>query len=148
MKKLISLLLIFALAAGLFYWAVSPPDLGTPDPEVEKLFHPIDFAAALDLAGKENKVVMLDFTTSDCVFCRKLERNTFKKEAVQKFLNEKTISIKVDGRGEREMVEKFAVNGYPTLVFLDGKGSELGRLEGYVPPQVFLDEAGRFVKTH
>jgi thiol:disulfide interchange protein DsbD len=80
---------------------------GFPPPKFYSLFqkdikiHPLtDYQQALELAKKERKPVMLDFTGWACVNCRKMEENVWTDPEVYSRLKEKFIlvSLYVDDR--------------------------------------------------
>ena len=92
--------------------------------------NPVDWFAwndeAFAKARAENKPVFLSIGYSTCHWCHVMERESFEKENVGKFLNEHFISIKVD-REERPDVDKIYMTfvqsttgsgGWPMSVFL------------------------------
>ena len=103
-----------------------------------------DYEAALKEAAKENKMVLLDFTGSDwCGWCKKLQSDTFSKPEFKKFAEKNLVLVELDfPRGKdqpdslkkqnKELSEKFGVEGFPTLVLLDSKGKEVARNVGYL----------------
>ncbi|MDA0975632.1 MAG: thioredoxin family protein [Phycisphaerales bacterium] len=112
-----------------------PIDPATPP------FRPIDYDAALEAAAREGKVVFLDFYASWCPPCRRLDSTTWKDPAVVAWLDANTIPVKIDAEAEGELAWAFMVEAYPTLVLVDAEGTELGRMLGFLPPEVFLDAA-------
>ncbi|MGE5235444.1 MAG: thioredoxin family protein [Acidobacteriota bacterium] len=99
-----------------------------------------DLPSALGKARTENKLVMVDFYTDWCAYCEKFDRTTLRDAEVQHALGS-VVPVKLnaesDGRGE---AERFGVDGYPTILFLDGSGNEVGRIPGYLPATAFLEE--------
>ena len=118
-----------------------------------------DYAAALEQAAKENKMVLLDFTGSDwCGWCVKLEKDTFSKPEFKKFAEQSLVLVELDfprGKAQsdelkkqnEDLAEKFGVQGFPTLVLLDPLGKEAARNIGYLQggPEAFIQwvEAAR-----
>jgi len=99
-----------------------------------------DLAVALDRAGAEGKVVMVDFYTDWCGWCRKLDETTYSDPAVQSTLK-RVVTVKLDAeRGGRRDAERYGVGGFPTVVFLNARGAEVARIPGYLPPGEFLAE--------
>jgi thioredoxin-related protein len=112
-----------------------------------------DFKAALELAAKENKPVLLDFTGSDwCGWCVKLNKETFSQPDFKKFAEKSLVLVEIDfpkskpqsaelKKQNEELQTKFKVDGFPTLVLLDSKGKEIARNPGYLAggPQGFID---------
>ncbi len=105
-----------------------------------------DLPTALSQAGSENKLVMVDFYTDWCQWCKRLDQNTFSDATVQKALA-RVVSVKLNGEREgREAAERFNVDGYPTLVFLNAAGNEVGRIPGYMEPGPFLQQFNDILK--
>ncbi|MEI6492859.1 MAG: thioredoxin family protein [Verrucomicrobiota bacterium] len=111
-----------------------------------------DYKAALELAAKTNKPVLLDFTGSDwCGWCIKLDKETFAQPEFQKFAEKNLVLVTVDfpnnkpqsadvKKQNEELQKKFGVDGFPTLVLLDSKGKEITRNVGYLAggPKAFI----------
>jgi thioredoxin-related protein len=50
---------------------------------------------------------------------------------VAALLNAGYVGVKLDGDVEKDLVKRFNVSGYPTMLVLDGSGKELTRIIGY-----------------
>ena len=98
------------------------------------------FAEAVAKAKKENKLVFVDFYTTWCGPCKKMDKEIFPKEIVGSYFNEKFVSIKIDAeKGEGiQLAEKYTVKGYPTMLVLNSDESEKDRLVGATPDAEFL----------
>jgi thiol:disulfide interchange protein len=99
-----------------------------------------DLPAALGQARSEKKLVMVDFYTDWCTYCAKFDRTTLRDAQVQRALGSVVLvklNAESDGRSE---AERFGVDGYPTILFLNGNGDEVGRIPGYLPANAFLEE--------
>ena len=128
------------LAAALGVAALSCQGKGTASGAAGGVRWVQDLPGALAKASVEDKVVMVDFYTDWCHWCRKLDETTFADAAVRRALDG-LVAVKLDAeRGGREAAVQYRVDAYPTLLFLDAKGSEVGRIPGYLPPQAFLEE--------
>ncbi len=114
------------LAAFLIFFAIRPAS-------AEVHFQNISFDEAKALAAKEHKVIMVDFYTTWCVWCKTLDKNTYSDENVGRITDAKFISVKIDAeKGEGITLAKASkVNGYPTIVFFDKDGKEIDRVVGY-----------------
>lgn len=104
-------------------------------------FRALTFDEACASAEKEGKVVFIDFFTTWCPPCKKLDAVTWKDAEVVRWLGEKTVALKRDAEEEEELAERFQLEAYPTLVFVRPDRSELGRLVGFHEPAKFLSAA-------
>lgn len=51
------------------------------------------------------------------------------------------VPLKVNAEKEgKDLAQKYGVQGYPTILFLDPKGTVVGKIGGYLPPAGFSDE--------
>lgn len=101
------------------------------------------FDAALAEARASDRLVMVEFYTDWCTWCRRLEQDTLTDTQVREELA-KVIPIRVDAEGRgRDLAVKFGVDRYPTVVFVDADGHEVDRIMGYLPPERFAVELHR-----
>ncbi len=105
------------------------------------------FESALELARKQEKPLMVDFETDWCGFCKKLDRETYGNEKVIRFVRQFFVSVKVDGDKRTDLRQKFAIEGYPTIVFLSPHATEIKRIVGFRPAPDFLEEAGKAARS-
>ncbi len=102
-----------------------------------------DYKAALAKAKKEKKVVLADFTGSDwCGWCIKLKDEVFSKPEFQAWAADNVVLLELDfpkhtpqsdelKKQNQELQKEFAIEGFPTILFLDAKGKNVGQ-SGYV----------------
>jgi len=110
----------------------------------------LSYNEGLALAEKENKYILIDFYTDSCGYCKKMDKETYSKEEVKKFLNENFVVVKVNAESgkkviengkeitERELARLYQVNGYPTTWFLESNHSPIAPLPGYVTAEQFV----------
>jgi thioredoxin-related protein len=97
-----------------------------------------DFDAALALAKNRQTLVLLEFYTDWCNWCRRLESDTFNVAEVQRELAG-LVAVKQNAEKEgAALAARFGVDSFPTLIFLDPDGNEVDRILGYLPPDKFL----------
>lgn len=98
------------------------------------------YAAAQKAAKAQNKLIMVDFYTDWCSWCKKLDADTYPNAKVVAY-SSKLVSVKVDAEKEGvELAKRYKVQGYPTILFLDANGEIFGEISGYMPPTEFLSE--------
>ena len=103
-----------------------------------------DYDAALKLAKKENKHLLLNFTGSDwCIWCVRLKKEVFNMPAFKKYAGENLVLVELDFPKKKKqskelkeqnetLAKKFGIRGFPTCIILDSNGKKTGEI-GYVP---------------
>ena len=112
------------------------------DRVAERSAVPIKWAASLDAAIKEaassGKRILVDFTATWCGPCKTMDDLVFSSKAVVD-AGANTIFVKVDADAQRDIIKKYKVSAYPTLVVLDASGKELKRVLGYQSIREMVD---------
>lgn len=115
---------------------------------------------AQEIAAKENKDLMINFTGSDwCVWCKKLRNEVFDEEGFEKaaddfvfvemdFPNDKSLIPKEVQAQNEKWGDKFGIQGFPTVVLTDAEGRPYGSV-GYVEggPKPFLSQLEKVQKA-
>ncbi|MEO6283298.1 MAG: thioredoxin fold domain-containing protein [Dyadobacter sp.] len=112
-------------------------------------FTEASWAAILKKAKKENKIIFFDAYTTWCGPCKLLQKNVFTRADVAKVFNAKFINVKFDmesGEGPA-LAEKYPLEGYPTLFFIDGNGKIVQTLLGYQTPEKLIKAAKSIQKS-
>lgn len=76
-------------------------------------------------AEKQNKLIFLDVYATWCGPCKKMKKTTFNNEEVGSFFNKNFINIAIDGETTegQQIIKKYGLRGYPSLLFVNGDGS-------------------------
>ena len=102
------------------------------------------YYTGLELAKNTNKPIMIDFYYDDCMYCVKLDEDTYSDSRVISKSKE-FVCIKLDlyetkKYNGQQITADYGVSGFPTIVYLDSKANEVHRREGYLPPDQFLED--------
>ncbi len=91
-----------------------------------------DFAEAQARAKEGGHDLLLDFETTWCGPCKAMDRWVYTaKIVVDKAQEMKLVAVKIDGDEHRDLVKKFKVTAYPTLILLSKDGVAKARARGY-----------------
>lgn len=99
---------------------------------------------ALAKAKAENKPILMDFWASWCVWCKKMDDETYPDPRVKRALAAYVL-LKIDVDRMPALQKQFQADGLPTTVIVDKDGKELKRTVGYKTPAQFvpfLDPSG------
>ncbi len=106
-----------------------------------------DWDSAKKSAGDHKQLVMADFYTDWCGWCKKLDRDTFSNSDVIQ-LSTRFVPLKVNASREgSSMAQQYGVRSYPTILFLDSNGKLFTRIVGYLPPAEFADRLQEIQKS-
>jgi len=103
--------------------------------------------AILAQAKEQNKYVFVDFFTTWCGPCKRMDKVTYVDPDVVTFLDT-TVPARYDcekGYGET-LAKKYKVLAYPTLMLLDAEGKEIDRHVGYLDPPEFIEVIGNYTR--
>lgn len=102
-----------------------------------------DLKKAQAAAKEQDKLLLIDFTGSDwCGWCIKLNREVFSQPEFQQYAEKNLVLFEADfprrkeltkeTRAQNEMLaQRFGIEGFPTIVVLNGDGKMMGTL-GYM----------------
>jgi thiol:disulfide interchange protein len=129
---------LFVIAAALLVarFTYAPP---AKDPS-RKLVRWVSAQEAASLAHSEGKPILYDFTADWCRPCHLLDAEVFGDERMATDIGERFVCVRVTDRKQEEgknamyvdeLQGRYAVRGFPTIVFTNAAGTELARMEGY-----------------
>lgn len=125
-----------------FLWAVSTLLVSTAgQAQADEPFQSGSFKQACALAAQTKKIVLVDFYTTWCGPCKRLDAVTWKDKTVRDWLAKTAICRKIDAEKETELADRYKIRAYPTILLLKANGTEIDRITGFREPKEFLTEA-------
>ena len=100
---------------------------------------------ALAAAQEAKSLVLVDAYADWCVWCKKLEKETFSDPKVQAQMEKFTL-LKIDTDRQPELAQRYGVTGLPTTLVLDAKGKVVLIQAGFMPPEAYLGFLARAEK--
>ncbi|MBK6407195.1 MAG: thioredoxin family protein [Holophagales bacterium] len=105
------------------------------------------FDEALERARVEKKLLLVDVYTDWCGWCKKLDREVFADPRVAE-ASRSLVAIRVNAeKGGESVARRFDVQGYPTVLFVDGSGNVVKRVDGFVGTAEMLKILGALPKV-
>ena len=113
-----------------------------------------DVPKAIMQAKTENKVVLMDFTGSDwCPPCKQLHKRVLTSKEFETYAAKNLVLVVVDFpekkpqtdaviKANKALAEQYSVNGFPTIILVDGSGKVLSKDEHTYDdtPKQFIDK--------
>ena len=95
---------------------------------------------AINEASVSNKAVILLFYADWCPVCQRFFETTLSNNSVHENLNRNYIVVNVETSLNPGIRDRYNVKKRPTLIFLNQKGKESKRIEGYIDTQGLLSQ--------
>jgi thiol:disulfide interchange protein DsbD len=95
------------------------------------------------LAKANGKLVIVDTYAEWCAQCKELDEKTWPDPQVTAWLKDNAVAVRIDmDKVRKDLAKRYGIQGYPTVLVLDGQGRELRRVMGFQKPAEML----RFLK--
>jgi thioredoxin 1 len=108
-------------------------------------FYAGSFDNLLREAKKQNKTVLLDFWATWCSPCHRLDKETFANKSFGNFANQNILVYKVDidSKDGQEIVAKYGVQVFPSMVLIDVKKGKMAEYKGFYAPNLLQKEIAK-----
>ena len=147
-KKVLRILAVATLAASLATAVAAESGWST------------DYKNSQEKAKADHKLVLLNFTGSDwCGWCIQLDKEVFSKPEFAEYAAKNLVLVELDfprrkelsdavKRQNMELAAQFQIQGFPTIIVLNGDGQKVGEL-GYIPggASAFIAELEKLRKS-
>lgn len=90
-----------------------------------------DYKDILNQAKEQNKLLFIDFETTWCGPCKTMDMYVYTADATVEAFND-MLAVKIDGDENRELVKKYEIKAYPTMIILSPKEEIIGKNVGYL----------------
>jgi thioredoxin-like negative regulator of GroEL len=102
------------------------------------------FDQALAEAAKSKRIVLLDFWTKTCPYCKQLDRQTlYDNTVVEEARGFVCLPVDAESADGRPIAERYGVTAWPALVYLESDGSLRDRFAGFRGAQQLVREFHR-----
>jgi thioredoxin-related protein len=119
-----------------------------------------DYKKAQQEAKANHKILLLDFTGSDwCGWCKKFDKEILSQSQFKDYARENLVLVELDfprakpqsaelRKQNQQLAQQYQVQGFPTIVVLDGEGHKLWQFDGYFPdgPAAFIAQLDKLRK--
>ena len=90
---------------------------------------------AWETAQRESRPLLVYVTHDECVYCRKMEKQTYVHPTVTAAVRSAFVPLSLNGAGNSTLVKDLAVVSYPTTFVISPQAVILDRIDGYVAPE-------------
>ncbi len=102
------------------------------------------FDQALAEAAKSKRIVLLDFWTKTCPYCKQLDRQTLNDNTVvEEARGFVCLPVDAESADGRPIAERYGITAWPALVYLESDGALRDRFAGFRGPQQLVREFHR-----
>jgi thioredoxin-related protein len=91
-----------------------------------------DVKRAWQTAQQSRRPLLLYFKMANCVYCRKMERETFADQALTDDLRSGFVSANLTLEQHADLVRQYQVRTFPTTVIVSPGGNVIDHIPGYV----------------
>jgi len=106
-----------------------------------------DIEGSLKQAAAAGKPVLMEFTASWCVYCKRMEKTTFTDPNVAARITEHFVPVKVDADKHKDLVADLSIKGLPAILIVSSDLQIIERISGFQTPEALLAKLDRLTGT-
>ena len=110
-----------------------------------------DYEAALGEAQSRDQFVLAYLYTDWCSYCKKMDSETFRDSDLIDEMSDSYVWLRLNAEKQEDGVllqKRFGITGYPCTIIMDQNGTEVDRIQGYVPVGRFKEAVRKATKTY
>ncbi|TGL45081.1 thioredoxin fold domain-containing protein [Leptospira perdikensis] len=98
-----------------------------------------------ETAKQDKKFIIVDVFADWCTYCLVLEKEIFPDPEVSRVLDS-FVRVRLDGEEFPNLRKKYNIEGYPTILFLDGDGNYVTKISGLATKEDILNISKRILQ--
>lgn len=98
-----------------------------------------------EMAKQDKKFIIVDVFADWCTYCLVLEKEIFPDPEVSRILDS-FVRVRLDGEEFPNLRKKYNIEGYPTILFLDGDGNYVTKISGLATKEDILGVSKRILQ--
>jgi len=97
-----------------------------------------DIEDTLSQASASNQLVLIEFTADWCVFCKKMEKTTFKDPQVAQRISRDFLAVRIDADKNKALVKDLGIKGLPAILVVSPDLKVVDRISGFQTPEALV----------
>ena len=97
-----------------------------------------DIEDTLSRASTSNQLVLIEFTADWCVYCKKMEKTTFKDPQVVQRISRDFLAVQVDADRNKALVKDLGIKGLPAILVVSPDLKVIDRISGFQTPEALV----------
>ncbi len=95
---------------------------------------------SLHRAAANGQPVLMEFTADWCVFCKKMEKNTFPNPQVTQRISSNFVAVRVDADQNKDLVKDLGIKGLPAILIVSPDMKVIKRISGFQTPEALVKQ--------
>lgn len=115
--------------------------------QYNQIYWETDYSRAVARAKAARCLIIMDFYTDWCHYCKKLDAEVYGHPQIIKALAPRYVFLKLNPEKNaiaKQLAERFQVKTYPTTVIANSAMEATGIIDGYMPPDQFMYQITKF----
>jgi thioredoxin-related protein/YHS domain-containing protein len=102
---------------------------------------------SLHRAATNGQPVLMEFTADWCVFCKKMEKNTFPNPQVTQKISSNFVAVRVDADQNKDLVKDLGIKGLPAILIVSPDLKVIKRISGFQTPEALIKQLDEVAYT-